>query len=205
MRPYRISVLCEGQTEVVFINKLNRFLQNNHAFKVVLHPEIKGVSKKISTLKAKVVKHCKESFKDFDEVFVWVDYDVFKRDGIESSEVELAINNISQGRGHNKKSPTLLLNYMNGEDFLILFEEKDLINKWKKICTIKQHFDTPMTASQYTKPYTQLIPNYCKGKVDATIDENSLQRFISLSDDDNITFKRDITKLLSIVLLKITE
>jgi hypothetical protein len=74
-----IFVHCEGNTEFNYIQRLNRLLNEENCFGIRFHPKnLTGISTKsyISEIKKQTPNK-----NYFDQLFIWLDYDIFQRIG----------------------------------------------------------------------------------------------------------------------------
>ena len=72
---------------------------------------------------------------DLFSLYVWIDYDIFKRKNIQIEQIKKMLDEIviPKKLKLDNRSLVLALNIMNGEDFLVLHCENNKINKWEKI------------------------------------------------------------------------
>jgi hypothetical protein len=193
----RICIFCEGESEKNYIQSLNRFLRECDIWDIrLIEKSLDGVNNnnycsKIKKYKAKDVKY-------FTHFYAWLDFDIFKRSGKNEYEIKENVEKIS----FNSKKVTLLLNYMNGEDLVILHEEDCKIKEWEKICKQNNHFETPMISKVYLPLFKKNIKEgYKKGDA-PVLSRDILEKCIKNINDTNIPFKSDIKLILEIILAK---
>jgi hypothetical protein len=193
-----ICVFCEGSTENNYIQALNRFLLDSCICDLHFTAKnLEGVTS--SNCYSKIRKYKSKNLKAFTSFYAWLDYDIFKRASKSEGKLKAEIEGIS----FNKKNVKLILNYMNGEDFIILHENSKKIEEWKKVCKGRNHFENPMDCSMYLPLFKEIMPDYTKKDV-PDITKNSIELCVKNIKDPNIPFKSNIDVLLEKVLKKIS-
>jgi hypothetical protein len=135
-----IVIVCEGFSEVAYIQQLNRLLRE-------LNVSINLCPKKVGTgeYKSVMARYKIESKNNLrTKVLVWVDYDIYVRNCIQD------------------KVP-FMFNKQNFEDFLFLHLDDDKLNVWLSICQAHNHFSEPMYSEEYMPLVRQHFSNYQKG------------------------------------------
>ena len=194
MRMRLICVFCEGKTECNYIQALNRLLEESDIFD--LRFTVKNLNGlKVNNYISKIKKYKPGDLKAFKEFYAWIDYDIFKTSGKSEKEVKDKIKKIS----FNAIKVSPLLNHMNGEDFIIMHENTNIIKKWAKVCKSKKHFKKPMASEVYVPMFKEIMPSYKKGGI-MELNKEKVQRCVKNIDDSKVPFKSDIKKLLEIVL-----
>lgn len=195
-----ICVFCEGKTEINYLESLNRFLEENDIY------ELKFTGKYLEGVKTKNYKsHLEKRYKPhklkmFDKVYMWIDFDIFKRENINEEDIKKNIKEIK----FNKKSVIPLFNKMNGEDFIMLHNNDDNLKKWINICNRKNHFENPMIKNQYMKEIKKIIPDYSKtDPIDIT--EEKLEICINNIENKDIPFSSGAVLFLKMVMKLLKE
>lgn len=214
----KIKILCEGKTEVNFINTVKKFLREEDLEnEILLIPKLLGEnkikkvkkSKIIDPLLSKVVEEITNLNGEFSFLYIWLDFDIFKRKNKSDKHwKKIVSSNIAIPRKlklpENEK-PKLLLNYMNGEDFVVLMYSKLEISKWEKFCRARKHFDIPMTNNNYMSYFKKnIIKGYCKGDIPKIERINQVRKLIKNINDTSIPFASDIVEVL-MKIVKIYE
>lgn len=190
----RICVFCEGDTEKNYIQSLNRFLRSEGISDITLTAKnLNGVS--VSSYVSKIKQYKPHELGYFSDFYTWLDFDIFKRANKNKSEIQETIMKIS----FNKKTLTPLFNQMNGEDFIILHEDKEAIEKWVDICNKNNHFDMPMTEDTYLPLFRKLIPDYKKGEI-SDLTKKRMQSCVKNINETKIPFSSDMEVILGMIL-----
>lgn len=154
----RICIFCEGNSEKNYVQSLNRFLRECDISDIIFSGKsLEGVNN--NNYCSKIKNYKDKDLKYFTHFYAWLDFDIFKRSGKNEDEIRENVKKIS----FNNKNVSLLLNYMNGEDFIILHKEDSKIKKWEKICEEKNHFDSPMVSKVYLPLFKTVKKEYKKG------------------------------------------
>ena len=192
----RILILCEGKTEHNYIQLINKLLNNKGNYSVRFTAiNLDGLSFK--NYKDKIYSKLKYSkIKAFDKIFVWIDFDIFKRSGSDCNALKEKILAL-------RKNPKVLFNYMNGEDFLILHYSGDEIQKWTEICNKNNHFKIPLHGDEYVKLFKENIDsNYRKGGF-SDLNLEKIKKVLELIQLTDYPQKSDISEILEIVIEEI--
>lgn len=134
-------IICEGKkSEVKYLQELNRYLAEEYCIYYK-----KFICKPVGT------GHFTEVIKKYSDerklnkkanIEIWVDYDIYKRN---------EQKNLDKYKKKPKGIPDFKFNYFNFEDFLIMHFNDDVLNKWKEICKVNNHFNEPMKSDKYLK------------------------------------------------------
>ncbi len=191
-------VVCEGLSEVFYLERLVQFFNNNG-----IHPEktIKPYgphrtkNNRILTdsnhllEQAKKIKRNKNEFQNLDKMYILLDKDVFSRGEFDEN---IFI------RGCNLEGITPLFQQNNFEDFIICHFDDEKVSKWE---TIVNSYESPMSGEEVEKRIVDIIPKYKKGSLPEDIQHivfsfESLNKAISNSDNKKIPFKSGLVDLL---------
>ena len=155
-----VLVVCEGASERAYIQELNRFFREEEIpFNMVAFVCEGGDFTKVVRAYRKVRRLNPNS-----ELLIWVDYDRYARDDR---------GDMDKYRHKDSDIPDFLFTTMNFEDLLSLHFEKPKLSEWIGVCTQRNHFIEPMTASEYMEPFMEFIgTSYHKGDMpfELTID-----------------------------------
>ena len=174
-RPY--IIICEGNSEYAYIQKLNRFLvEHNYDF----------------TLSARIVGtgHYKEVQRKYRKeqknnpnlpIKIWVDRDTYFRN--------------DEGDGYNyehksSKIPSFLFSTMNFEDFLALHTDEKTLENWFQVCSRRHHHSRPLKEIEYLPLVKEhLFSNYNKGDIPFEITSDKLERLFKQKDSPKYFFR----------------
>ena len=174
-RPY--IIICEGNSEYAYIQKLNRFLsENNYNFTLIA--KIVGTGHYKSVQQKYLYEH-KNNPKL--PIKIWVDKDTYVRND-EGDKDNYAHK--------SAKIPDFLFSMMNFEDFLALHTDK-------KTCSRRKHHLSPMKETEYlplVKEY--LFPNYSKGDIPFEITSERLEQLFKQKDIKEYFFRCGFADLL---------
>ena len=164
MNTQRITVICEGQSEVAYITDLQKFIEqesNGWQFPLIFLPEFVG-----GGAFAKINKILNQERKNNPKTRceVWADYDLYRRDYKQTKTQYLA---------HLQRMdsfPKFCFAFYNFEDFYILHHPQNIIDQWKTIFSQYSpqhptHFQTPLHGKDYLPRFQKLFPNYRKGMI----------------------------------------
>lgn len=148
-----IILLCEGASEVAYIQELNRYLRENECdFRFA--PKLIG-----SGFYSDVCRKHKEEYKANPRtpVKILLDDDIYVR------------NENAREQDNSSKLTTcpykeeFLFNTHNFEDFLMLHRDDETLNLWLAKCAETNHENVPMHSAQYMPLVKAIFPNYEKG------------------------------------------
>ena len=191
-------VVCEGGSEVFYINKLAQFLTNNG-----IHPEktLRAhsplVSRNNCTLtdprhllkRAMDIRRDKSIFLPSDEIYILLDADVFERGDCDKNKFIIECSD---------KSIFPLFQRNNFEDFLICHLGEEELTRWIDIVA---SYPRVMTGKEVMAEIVKIIPNYRKGSIPRDIFNTvfsitSIQRAISNLTNSRVPFSSDFVRLL---------
>lgn len=191
-------IVCEGESEVFYMEKLVQFFKNNG-----IHPEkeIKPYRPRVTnnnfTLtdpmhlldQAKKIKSDKIRFQHPDKMYILLDDDVFATGQYDKNVFR---------RACNTEGIIPLFQQNNFEDFVVCHFDDNTVTKWKAIVN---SYDAPLTGEQVKREIVSIIPKYRKGSLPSDIQHivfsfDALNRAISHSNDNGIPFKSDLVTLL---------
>lgn len=149
-----IIVICEGKSETKYLQELNRFLRENSAENsIVFVPKPVGTGHYTEVVKK---YRGERKLNKNTDIEIWVDYDIYKRN---------EQKNLDKYKKKPKGIPNFKFNYFNFEDFLIMHFNDDVLNKWKEICKVNNHFNEPMKSDKYLKLIKNIFSDYDKSSL----------------------------------------
>lgn len=158
-------IICEGNSEFAYIQKLNRFLaEKQYHFTFVPKRAQTGHFTEVEKKYRKEKKNNKKC-----EIKIWVDKDTYARDDL-NDQVKYESSPLKEN---------FLFSTMNFEDFLALHMDETTLENWHQVCCQKKHHTDPMVESEYLPLVKKhLFPEYKKGDVPFEITEQILERLL---------------------------
>lgn len=167
-------IICEGSSEVAYLQELNRLLRENEIPLVYIQKPCDGGQY------SKVVRKYKEVRKENrrSPIHICIDYDTYLRNNS---------NNWTSYRNRPQGIPEFLFTTMNFEDFLSLHLDKTLSDSWHHLCSRNNHFSSPMHSETYTPLFTaNIVPGYRKGEIPFSLSAGHLfLLFDNLNNPEN--------------------
>ena len=176
-----VVVICEGTSEYVYLQELNRFFRANH-IPLAFSGQVIGTG----AYKAAVNRYrdIRRQMKNA-EIVIWVDRDIYVD---------------SQKRLYDNKPETIpdfLFSRMNFEDFLALHMDRKSMFRWQKVCEEHHHFSEPMCSAVYLPLFkVTCFEHYKKGKLPFRINEETLSRLFANLKRKHVRFKCDFGDFL---------
>ena len=167
-------VVCEGDSEVAYVNELNRLLYRDpFGFKMLAFRAVCAESGHFDRVKRAV--KTEKAANPSSRLLVWADYDVYCRNDL---------NN--RVKYQNRKGlPDFLFSVMNFEDFLMMHCETPQLKAWTEVCRRHRHFEVPMHAQEYEPLFRDFWPDYQKGDMPFELTRQRLeQMFVNLEISD---------------------
>lgn len=167
-------VVCEGDSEVAYVNELNRLLYRDpFGFKMLAFRAVCAESGHFDRIK-RVVK-TEKAANPSSRLLVWVDFDVYCRNDLNN---RLKYQN-------RKGLPDFLFSVMNFEDFLMMHCETPQLKAWTEVCRRHRHFEVPMHAREYEPLFRNFWPDYQKGDMPFELTRQRLEQlFVNLEIPD---------------------
>ena len=203
-----IYILCEGNSEVGYITKLNKFLDDNDYDFTLQSENLHGCfQSKTDTEKnayskiSKIVKKDLLSKSKKGLFIIWLDDDVFKRGELKKDILESRLKNFNS----THKTVKIIYSYENFEDFLSMHLEQKLFEQWEKICLEQNHFETLMISTVYEPLIRTIIEKYSKEKLSSEIhiDIDTIKILKERQSNKNFHAKCDLINFI-VDKLKIT-
>jgi len=176
-------IVCEGPSEVAYIQKLNRLLREID-MQAILSPKPvhTGIYKTVMD-KYKAEKKNNPRTK----ISVWVDYDLYARNN----------SNCMTGYNETKDKVPFMFSKQNFEDFLALHLDDEKLNNWLNVCNVNNHFRVPMHENVYEPLVKQhLFSNYEKGDLPFELTLAMIGNLFRHHADPKIPLRSDFTDFL---------
>lgn len=182
-----IYVLCEGATEMNYLQMVNRFI-NTFDSKPIVFKYIDLTGGEFSNVKKRIHAIKKDNPKV--RIVAWLDEDLWIRRPIKAKAFKQWIDS---------RNIKCFLNHCNGEDFLVLHMIRSTVMKWQLICEKHHHFDNPMVQNEYMPLLRKLddcFQNYGKGHIPFDLDTERLNNLFENNSDPSIAFETGIADFL---------
>jgi hypothetical protein len=179
-----VIIICEGQSEVAYIQELNRLLAENQ-IGLVLTPQNAsgGYFSNVSTRYRNEKKRNPRS-----EIIIWVDHDIYGRN---DHGTRTAYENKPQG------IPDFYFNHQNFEDFFILHLSDEIIKAWQICCLQHNHFSQPLYAKDYMSLYhSHVLKDYTKGEIPFELSMEHIRRLCANNIAEKVPFSSDFASWL---------
>jgi hypothetical protein len=149
-------VVFEGNSERGYIEKLNRFLEENDIpcyFKAPSELSLNGVISLKSIIKG--YRGAKLKAKK-EKIIIWIDNDLFERGKLNKEELRKKVND---------SSVLFYFIYQNFEDFFAMHLENSEFLEHYNDCNAIRHFEKPLIWKEYRKIIENNIKGYKKGSL----------------------------------------
>jgi hypothetical protein len=177
-----IIIICEGSSEVAYIQQLNRLLRELNAT-INLCPRKVGTGEYKSVM-AEYKAESKNNRRT--KVCIWVDYDIYAR-----NEKDCMTNYMNT----QSKVP-FMFNKQNFEDFMFLHLDDDQLGIWLNTCLAHNHFSKPMHAEEYMPLVQKHFINYKKGDLPFDITLEKIGNLFRHNKNSKIHLRSDFTDFL---------
>lgn len=163
--PKNIVVVCEGESEWTYLQRLNSALAGlpfpdgwlEVPVRFIGRPKKTGVgSGAFNAVERELRKEMRQN--QSAEKWAWVDADLYVR------------NDKDCGTNYRKRSagiPPFHFSVFNFEDFLALHLDDDGFGRWIKVMTEAGHFQSPLHWDVYKRNFEIIVPGYRKGGLPA--------------------------------------
>jgi len=177
MKPVRHIIVCEGESEWVYLQRLQSFINSlptpDGTYEVPLQfiPPARAIAK--SGKFSSVIKNYRARFRENknSSIQVWVDFDLYHRNDNKNAD----LYKLKQTQHPN--TPDFHFSFHNFEDFLALHFDDAHFNEWKRIFHANGHFNTPLHETDYMPAFKTMLPAYRKGDLPAGfVSKDSLAR-----------------------------
>ncbi len=186
-----IIVIAEGQSEIAYLNELNRYFREEE-INTVFYPvkAVNGQYREVRKAYNAVVKKNRKS-----RIEIMVDRDIYVRDEDERK---------AYSKRETDGLPPFRFSYMNHEDFLILHLSPPRAERWARIASEHGHGTIPLTAKEYLalQKYSHIWGkvHYRKGEVPFEITRGRLDNLIRNDRDSSIFIHSDFTDVIIEIL-----
>lgn len=173
----KVIVVCEGKSDVAYLNALQRFVENDiplrpgqddPLLRFVPYPELLGTC---TGAYDKIVEAYHEAVEMFapDSVEIWVDADIYIRN--EALNADPNKFNGTEYQSRPGDIPVFHFSYHNFEDFIALHCDDKTFGVWKSVVlnghnaeTGKSHHDHPLSRAEHAPLFQKVLPHYSKRK-----------------------------------------
>lgn len=163
--PKNIVVVCEGESEWTYLQRLNSALASEPFPEGWVEPPVRFIGRPKKTGVGKgsfkaVERELRKEMKinPFAEKWVWVDADIYVRDYKDCG---------TNYRNRASGIPPFHFTVLNFEDFLALHLDDDGFERWVEVMTEAGHFNNPLYWEDYKKHFENVMPGYQKGGLPA--------------------------------------
>ena len=182
-------VVCEGNSEYAYIQKLNRFFAEN-GYACIINPKrvdcghFNEVQRKYKTEKKNNPR---------TTIYIWVDKDTYVRNDCgDKDKYESKANNL----------PKFMFSTMNFEDFLAMHQDAKTLDNWYQVCSRQKHHINPMTEGIYIALVEQhLFKDYKKGDIPFDITEDCLKTLF-VNNKGKHMFRCDFADFIEMLISK---
>lgn len=177
MNPVRHIIVCEGESERTYLQRLQSYLDSlpvpEGCFETLLQfvPPKRAVAKsgKFSSLAKNYRARFKESKRS--SIQIWADFDLYHRNDNKNADAYKLKNAKTPG------IPDFYFSFHNFEDFLALHLDGVQFSQWQRIFQTNGHFDNPRHAKDYIPDFESIVPSYRKGDLPVDfVNQASLHR-----------------------------
>lgn len=174
-------VVCEGKSEKIYLQELNRFLEDNdYPFSFI--PKPIGSGHYVQAIKT-YNQEKKKSPKD--NIIIWLDKDTYIRND----------RNDKDNYERSEKQSLFFFSYYNFEDFLVMHLDEEQVLQWQRICDQQAHFQCPLYSEQVERLIKQhIFPDYQKGQIPFEITEKHITNLVKNQNNPAIKFKSDFVE-----------
>jgi len=177
-------LVCEGESEVAYIQELNRLLRELE-INTTLRPICIGsgfFSKVVATYKS-IRKNNPRT-----KTYIWVDWDIYAR------------NERDCGTAYTHKPdgiPDFCFSRQNFEDFLATHLSEDELNRWLEACQQNGHLAQPLHGDEYIPLFkSQLFPTYFKGNLPFELTEVRVRQMLENQSKPDMPLHCELADLI---------
>lgn len=152
----RHIIICEGESEWAYLQRLQSFLEEQPLEFGAFEPALKFFSPKRIIARSGTFGNLKKRYtltRNDDRktpIQIWADFDLYHR-----NDKHCADHYASKAAG----IPDFLFSYHNFEDFFALHAEEDKFQEWVKFGE-GGHFTTPLHSREYLPEIKRIFPEY---------------------------------------------
>lgn len=157
----RYIIVCEGESEWAYLQRLQSFLDKQPLVDGTFESPLKFIAPlqaiakggKFSTLKRQFSATRKSNGKS--TIQIWADFDLYHRNDQDCARLYLR---------KTPGIPDFLFSFHNFEDFFALHSDGDRFQEWLRFGHCG-HFANPLHSSGYLPEIQRIFPNYTKGNL----------------------------------------
>lgn len=162
----RYLIVCEGESEWAYLQRLQSFLDQQPISEGKFEPPLRFVTPYRAIAKGGRFFTLKKNFSSIRKqnkkipIQIWADFDLYHRNDLKCAE------------HYSAKSagiPDFLFSFHNFEDFFALHFESTQLHEWLHFGgpAGHRHFTTPLHAKGYLPEIQRIFPSYAKGGLPA--------------------------------------
>jgi len=159
----RHIVVCEGESEWAYLQRLQGFLDQQPILPGAFEPPLRLIAPQriiaksgtFGSLKNRYRKTRAENKKA--SIRIWADFDLYHRNDMRCAEL-YALKTAG--------IPDFLFSFHNFEDFFALHLDEPRLQQWLSFGN-RGHFANPLHAIDYLPEFRQIVPDYVKGSLPA--------------------------------------
>ncbi len=164
MPTIRHIVICEGDSEWAYLQRLQSFLDAQPMADGVFEPPLRFIVPErlvvkngaFGKLRSRYNKTRKEN-RHVASIQIWTDFDLYHRNDL---------NCATRYAAKTASIPDFLFSFHNFEDFYALHWEGDSLEEWLRFGK-EGHFARPLYADDYLPAIKRIFPGYAKGGLPA--------------------------------------
>jgi hypothetical protein len=159
----RHIIVCEGESEWAYLQRLQRFLDQQPLADGTFEPPLHFIVPERVIVKTATFGKLKSRYNQFrkqnkkSSIQIWADFDLYHR------------NDKHCATQYSHKSagvPDFLFSYHNFEDFFALHADEPYLQEWLRFGA-RGHFITPLHSDGYLPEIKRIFPSYAKGDLPA--------------------------------------
>ncbi len=159
----RHIIVCEGESEWAYLQRLQSFLEEQQIADGAFEPALRFIVPERVIVKTGTFGKLKTRYNQIRKenrrtsIQIWADFDLYHR------------NDKHCGDHYAHKTagiPNFLFSYHNFEDFFALHSDGDRFDAWRRFGA-RGHFTTPLHSDGYLPEIESIFPDYTKGGLPA--------------------------------------
>lgn len=167
MPTVRHIIVCEGESEWVYLQRLQAFLDEQEVPSGTFEAPLRFINSERALAKTGSFGKIKSAYiktrkanRRTPSIQIWVDFDLYHRNDNRCAE---------HYAGKAKGIPDFLFSFHNFEDFLALHYKGQPLEYWLRCGspTGRNHFYKPLHSRDYVLEIEKIIPGYRKGQLPA--------------------------------------
>ena len=183
-----LIIVCEGESEVAYIQELNRLFRELE-ISATVHPVCVGTGFFSNVVAA--YRNARRANPRTD-IQIWVDWDVYARN-------ERQCLDAYSRKG--KSIPSFCFSRQNFEDFLTTHLAENELARWLEVCRNSGHLMTPLHSEQYIPLFREtLFPRYSKGDIPFLLTQERIERMLQNQDKGEMPLHCDFADTIRYIL-----